>query len=120
VALAYLFGSHGEGRAHRESDIDVAVLLDQRMLPRPEDRFHARIALTSDLISLLHCNDTDLLVLNESPPHLARRIVLEGRLVHCADGRIEHAFRRDVQLRAADLTPFLERSRRTKLSALRR
>ena len=28
VAAVYLFGSHAEGRAHRDSDVDVGVLLD--------------------------------------------------------------------------------------------
>jgi predicted nucleotidyltransferase len=29
VVAAYLFGSHASGRAHRESDVDVGVLLDR-------------------------------------------------------------------------------------------
>lgn len=31
VVSAYLFGSHAEIRAHRDSDVDVAVLLDRSM-----------------------------------------------------------------------------------------
>jgi hypothetical protein len=33
VVSAYLFGSHAEARAHRESDVDVGVLLDRRAFP---------------------------------------------------------------------------------------
>lgn len=83
VVSACLFGSHVEGRAHRESDIDVVIL-------------------------------------NDAPPHLGRRIVTEGRRVFCADPEADLAFVRDVQLRAADLEPFLRRMRRLKLDGLAR
>jgi predicted nucleotidyltransferase len=120
VVAAYLFGSRAEGRGHRESDVDVGVLLDRSVYPSAEDRFDLRVRLTSDLIGALHENDVDLVVLNDAPPLFARRIVLDGRLIHCADPAAEHAFRRDVQIRAADLAPFLERMRRIKLASLAR
>ena len=118
VQAAWLFGSHCAGRSHRESDIDVAVLLEHPRFPDARARFEARVAMTTDLIALLHQNEVDLVVLNDAPPLFARRIVLDGRRVHCSDAEAEHAFRRDVQLRAADIAPFLERMRRIKLAAL--
>jgi hypothetical protein len=36
----------------------------------------------------------------------------------CSDPEADHAFRRDSQLRAADLEPFLRRARALKLEAL--
>ena len=120
VHAAWLFGSHCEGRSHRDSDVDVAVLLDHGCYPDARARFEARVAMTADLMAVLHLNEIDLVVLNDVPPHFARRIVLDGRCVHCADTEAEHAFRRDVQLRAADLAPFLDRMRRIKMAALSR
>ena len=76
--------------------------------------------MTADIISLLHRNEIDLVVLNDAPPRFARRIVLDGRRVHCSDAEAEHAFRRNVQLRAADIGPFLDRMRRIKMEALSR
>ena len=118
VMSAFLFGSHAAGRAHRESDIDIAVLL------RPEfdekRRFEIRVQLTTELIAVLHHNEIDLVVLNDLPPLFARSIVLDGQRVYCADAEADHAFRRDVQLRAADLAPFIERSRRALLAAITR
>jgi len=49
---------------------------------------------------------------------LGRHIVTTGRRVYCHDAEADHAFVRDVQLRAADLEPFLRRARRIKLDAL--
>ena len=120
VDAAWLFGSHSEGRSHRDSDVDVAVLLEHGRYPDARARFEARVAMTADIIALLHRNEIDLVVLNDAPPRFARRIVLDGRCVHCADTQAEHAFRRDVQLRAADVGPFLDRMRRTKMAALSR
>ncbi|MDH3525133.1 MAG: nucleotidyltransferase domain-containing protein [Acidobacteriota bacterium] len=114
VVSAFLFGSRIEGRAHRESDVDAAVLLDPMLGPR--QRFEARLRLSAELIAALHCNDIDLVVLNDAPPLFARRVVREGRRVWCRDARADHAFRRDIQLRAADLEPFVERGRRALLA----
>jgi hypothetical protein len=61
-----------------------------------------------------------VVVLNDAPPLLGRRIVIKGRRVFCADAEADHAFVRDVQLRAADLEPFLRRMGQLKLDALRR
>lgn len=123
VAAAYLFGSRGEAgreRVHRESDVDVAVLLDREVFPSARQRFEERVRLTSELIAALHRNDVDLLVLNDVPPLLGRRIVYEGHLLFCADAEAHHRFVRDVQLRAADLEPWLRRFRRRKLEVLAR
>ena len=38
VIAAYLFGSHAAGRAHRESDVDLAVLLEHDALPTTSAR----------------------------------------------------------------------------------
>jgi len=47
-----------------------------------------------------------------------RRIVTDGRRIFCRDSEIDHTFVRDVQLRAADLQPFIDRMQKIKLEAL--
>lgn len=118
VVSAYLFGSEAEGRAHRESDVDVGVLLQYDHHRTARDRFEIRLQLYADLGVALG-RSVDVVVLNDAPPHLARRVVLSGQRVFCADDERDHAFVRDTQLRAADLEPFLRRTRRTKLDAIR-
>jgi predicted nucleotidyltransferase len=120
VVSAYLFGSHAEARAHRESDVDVGVLLDRRALPGARDRFEAGLRLSSRIQSALATRHVDLVVLNDAPPGLGRHVVGCGRRLACFDREADHAFVRDVQLRAADLEPFLRRARRLKLEALTR
>jgi len=120
VVSAYLFGSHVEGRAHRESDIDVGILLGRRIYPTSRDRFDARLVLGGSIGRAAGSNRIDIVILNDAPAHLGRRIVTEGQRVFCADPEADLAFVRDVQLRAADLEPFLRRMRRLKLDAMAR
>lgn len=120
IVSAYLFGSRAEGRSHRESDVDLAVLLRFEAFPTPRARFEERIRLTSSLSAALGGIAADVVILNDCPPGFARRIVTEGERLHCSDREADHAFVRDIQLRAADLVPFLNRMRRLKLEAIAR
>lgn len=118
IAAIYLFGSHAEDRAHRESDVDVGVLLDYRAYPTRAARFEVRVRLASALVAAIVPAEPDIVILNDAPPGLAARIVTRGRRLSCPAPSLEHAFRRDVQLRAADLQPFLRRTRAVKLQSL--
>lgn len=120
IASVYLFGSHAEGRAHRESDVDLGVLARWDRHPTPRDRFELRVQLGSDLIPVLGQNEVDVVILNDAPALLGRRIVYEGKRIFLGDPAVDHAFIRDVQLQAADLQPFLERMNRIRLEALTR
>lgn len=120
VVSVYLFGSRSTERAHRESDVDVAVFLDFKVYGTKQQRFEARLALTAAVASRLGSDAVDLIVLNDAPPHLVRRVMTEGIRVFCADDAADHEARRTAMSRAADLTPFLRRARATKLRAIAR
>jgi uncharacterized protein len=120
VVSLYLFGSHAEGRVHRESDIDLAVLLDWQRYPNRQERFDARVRLGSELIHVLRHNEVDLVILNDAPPLFGRRIVTEGIRLFLGDPAADQAYLVDVQLRAADLAPWLQRMEKIKLEALAR
>lgn len=120
VVSAYLFGSHAEGRAHRESDVDIGVVLDREKYVTARERFDARLDLIGAIGGVLGRHDVDLVVLNDAPPELGARIVTEGKRIFCSNEELEHAFVRDIQLRAADIAPWLERMRRIKLEAMKR
>ena len=119
LVAAYLFGSHAEGRAHRESDIDIGVLLRYDLYPSARARFEERLRLSSALSARLH-QTIDVVILNDAPATLGCRIVTSGVRVFLGDKERDHAFVRDIQLRAADLKPFLRRMRALKLQALAR
>jgi len=120
LVSAYLFGSRATGRAHRESDLDIGVLLDWAEYPSSRDRFEARLALVAFLQSAFATNAVDVVILNDAPPHLVRRVMTEGGRVFCSNTEVDHAARRTALLRAADLGPFLRRMRAIKLQAIAR
>lgn len=119
IVSAYLFGSRAEGRERRESDLDVGVLLDRSRYGTAAARFTERVRLSALLGAKLGL-PVDVVVLNDAPPGLARRIVTQGKPILVRDPDMDRAFSRDIQLRAADLEPFLRKLRRTKLEALAR
>lgn len=120
VVAAYVYGSHAAGRPHRESDLDLGILLRPTDFPSRRERFEARLKLYAALQPVLGTSPLDLVVLNDVPPSLAAAVVTGGVRVHCIDPETEHAFRRDIQLRAVDLLPFLRRTAALKREAIRR
>ena len=76
VILAYLFGSTVRGDAGRLSDVDIGVLLDEK-IPK-KDRFDLELKLISDIAILIKKNKIDLIILNESPLLLAYNIIKSG------------------------------------------
>jgi predicted nucleotidyltransferase len=119
VISAYLFGSMANGRAHRESDVDVGLLLDRKLYRTPADRFEARLRLAGRLGAAVARN-VDLVILNDSPPQLARHILTRGLRLMISNASADHEFLRMVLSRAADLEPFLNSTRRLKLVSLAR
>jgi uncharacterized protein len=119
IISAYLFGSFAEGRHHRESDLDVGVLLDRAVYPTSNEWFDVRVLLTGEL-SGPGRPDADVVILNDAPPQLGRAIITRGRRVYCTDPAADHAYVRDVQLLAADIDPWMQRMWQLKLKALER
>lgn len=118
LVSVYLFGSTARGARHRESDVDVAVLLDRGAYPSRTERTDLRVRLSAELVAALAINDVDLVVLNDLPPGLAARIVLDGERLVRVRPELDHAFVRDVLLRWGDLRLFLRRTAAIKLEAL--
>ncbi len=118
VLAAYLFGSRAEGRPHAESDVDIGIMLDPAARLDAEGRFRLRLDLGSALIHALHQNDVDLVLLNDASPRFAATVLTEGVRVFCRDEERLTDVVRDVQLRAADLEPFLRRMEQRLLKRL--
>ena len=73
VRLAVLFGSSVTGRRTAHSDLDLAFWL------RDEPKPSSELDLTNVLMSLLHCNDVDVVVLNHANPLLQWQVASTGK-----------------------------------------
>ena len=120
LVSAYLFGSHAAGRAHRESDVDLGVLLDWTVFPTETSRCEEQLRLIAPLTRAARGLPLDVVILNDVPATFARHVLTHGRRIFCRDADADYAFLRDTLLRAADLAPFLKRMRRITLTALAR
>ena len=85
VLEAYLFGSRATGRAQPHSDIDVAVYIDASQAAGAAYGYAAE--LTAHLMSALHSNEIDVVVLNRAPPVLYHRVLRDGRRILARDLR---------------------------------
>ena len=103
VQAALLFGSHATGRARADSDIDVAVLLDET--PPASAKKDTLMALARALGKELRADRLDVVLINEAPPKLAFHILRHGVVVFEKDSVPLHRFRVATYSRHADYEP---------------
>jgi predicted nucleotidyltransferase len=85
VAALYLFGSRAAGNASTRSDVDLAVVLDERL--DADERWRKRLDLTGDASRRLGTDAVDVIVLEDAPIVLGQRVLARGKLVHDAQPR---------------------------------
>ena len=76
ILEAYVFGSRARGDARRQSDVDVAVYIDEARAEA--GRFGYQAELTTHLMDALEMNAVDVVVLNTAPPLLYHRVLRDG------------------------------------------
>jgi predicted nucleotidyltransferase len=82
VRLAYLFGSHARDRARSESDVDVAVLVDEPAAADAEARLGTVRRLAGRLGREVASTRLDIVLLNHAPVLLRHRVLRDGVLLH--------------------------------------
>lgn len=100
VILGYLFGSAAQGKMTQLSDIDVAVLVADRVsVGEVLDRIAEALsrALGTDAI--------DVVGLNRAPEPLKYRVVRDGILLSSRSPRIRERFESDAVRRYLDIKP---------------
>lgn len=110
VILAYLFGSHAEGRMHQGSDIDVAVLLEEGLSRREQGRWQMK--LIGRLMDVLCTDEADLLILNNAPSFLRHRVIRPRRRLYIRDEKVRVDFEVQTMREWFDWRPHRERMER--------
>jgi predicted nucleotidyltransferase len=73
IQFAYLFGSHAAGRAHSQSDVDIAFYPSEGL--SRSRAYHLRIKLMEAVMDHLHENHVDVVNLREAPLPLRFRAI---------------------------------------------
>ncbi|MGB9838923.1 type VII toxin-antitoxin system MntA family adenylyltransferase antitoxin [Methanothermobacter sp.] len=73
VSLAYLFGSVADEKEGPLSNIDIGVLLDDKLDRTARARLKLR--MISELTSILGSDRIDLVIMNDAPPRLNYEII---------------------------------------------
>lgn len=102
VVAVYLFGSHAKGRAHEQSDVDIAVLYKSGAC---KDPFEQSLKISCDLMKRLNCNKVDVVVLNTATPVLKNQIYKYGVKVLCNDRLTAVKFKARSIIEYLDLLP---------------
>jgi predicted nucleotidyltransferase len=117
IAAAWLFGSEARGDARPTSDIDVALLFEQRGTTAFEVyELLGRIA--AQLESVAPGRRIDLVLVEQQGPIFQHQVLEEGRLIHDANPRRRVDFESDAMVRFFDFEPLYRQVSRYAKSGL--
>lgn len=83
VRLAWLYGSRARGTARADSDVDVAVLVDDACTADSTALKNTHFRLVPTLTGAVRSDRLHLVILNHAPPLLRHRVIRDG-IVHRA------------------------------------
>jgi predicted nucleotidyltransferase len=105
VVFGYLYGSRAKGRARRDSDVDVALMLTPIAA---RDAPFERIQRYAPPLMVVAGTDLDLVFLNDAPSLLAHRVLRDGILIHEKDTLARIRFQASTVTRYLDTKPMRE------------
>lgn len=103
VVLVYVYGSQAKRQARKDSDIDIAILVDENKA----DYFKIRLKAMVYLPSILK-RDVDVKDLNSSPTTFSYRVISEGIVIYEKNRKKRVDFETRLMRDYFDMRPFLE------------
>lgn len=83
VMLAYVYGSYARGKTNQLSDIDIAVLLDNKIKLQKYSTLN--IKLNNFFIDFFKRDDVFVVILNQATPTLKHEVIKDGKLFFVLD-----------------------------------
>ena len=103
VSALFVFGSFAKEKLTEESDIDIAVLIDQTKL---EKKNHNRLEKEYyDASPTFSLRPIDIVILNTAPPFLKHQILRTGRVLFDRNRRLRVRFTARAIMEYLDFKP---------------
>jgi predicted nucleotidyltransferase len=96
IAAVYQFGSTVRDREGPLSDLDIAILVDDRRAPSDLDLLRFELLLAYELQKVLGVSEVDLITLNRQRLPLQYAVLRTGRLIYVADPKYRIGFTQNV------------------------
>ena len=119
VRLGYLFGSVARGAGRSDSDVDIAVLMDDEAVAGPGAVKHVIWRLSDVLGKIVGSHRLDLVILNRAPVLLRHRVIRDGIVLHARDDNERARFVRRTLRDHQDIEPRLREHLRRRITRLR-
>lgn len=100
IKLIYIFGSYFKEKNNKNSDLDIAVLL--------EDDFNHmdKLSLIGDFSDIFKRDDIDLIILNSANPVLRHQVIKYGKIAYMKNEDVKVNFKVKVLSVYMDMEPF--------------
>jgi len=108
IAAAYQFGSTARGQESPLSDLDIAILVDDKRVPLALELLRIELLLAYELQKQLTVSEVDLITLNYQGLPFQYAILRTGRLIYEADPRCRIRFTQKVIQAYLDFQPTLK------------
>lgn len=108
IVAAYQFGSTVRGREGPLSDLDIAILVDERQAPSAVDLLQIELVLAYELQKRLNVPEVDLITLNRQRLTLQYAVLRTGQLIYDADPKSRIQFAQRVIQAYLDFRPTLQ------------
>ena len=116
ILAVYFFGSQIKGKSSRYSDIDIAILFDNKV--KEEEYTDKQIVIINDLTAILG-KEIDVTVLNRASLFLRYHILKEGMKIYERPTRVEHNFEAMAIMQYFDFLPIKNRIENGLLSKIK-
>jgi predicted nucleotidyltransferase len=104
VTLAYLFGSHAQGRAGETSDVDVAVLTES-----DDNKLRQLVDLKTMLEDVVDREvDVTLVPVRGTDPRFLNQVLQHGELLYAKDEKTRVDFETSARSKYLDMKPHIE------------
>ncbi len=100
IKLIYIFGSYAKGNNNANSDLDIAILLNNGYDPMD------KLSLIGDLTSIFKRDDIDLVILNSANAVLKHQVIKYGKLIFMKNEDVKVDFEVRVLKEYMDMEPF--------------